>query len=392
MTTGTQSTFIKKLNSGIDTSPKIRKKVLIVESAVDVRNKLTELLALNNYKVKTVENGYDGYKSAVADPPDLIIADIMIPMMDGLEMLRLLRENSLTAGVPFIFLTSKSATIDRRLGMNSGADDYITIPFREDDLLKAIRVRLEKKESMDKKFERVFRTLSGNIPHELRTPLGSIIGFTNIMLEEILSLERKDIVEMLHKIKYSSTLLQKTIEKFIVFSEAEMLLMDKKKHEALLTKKTDVHAFLLDSVIQEKMRAEDVSFPIKLTNGFASISVFEEHFITMFGELIENAIKFSYTNKPIEISSYETNSNYTLKVKNYGKGLSGDEIQNLSISNQGDKRLTEQHGNGLGLMIINRLSIFYNAELNITSVPDKFTEVALKFRKYNKQLDHTIVS
>ncbi len=389
MSTAVKSTFLQKLSAGI---PKAQKKILIVESAPEIRSSLTGLLSRNNFKVKTVGNGYDGYKSAVNDPPDLIIADIMIPMMDGLEMLRLLRENSLTSGIPFIFLTSKSATIDRRMGMNSGADDYITIPFKEDDLLNAISVRLEKKEALDKKFERVFRTLSGNIPHELRTPLGSIIGFTNIMLEEILNLERKDIVEMLHKVKDSSTRLQRTIEKFIVFSEAEMLLMDKKKHESLLSKKTDVHGFLLDSVIHDKMKTEDASVPVNFSNGYSSISIFEEHFIVMLGELIENALKFSYANRPLEIYSEENENFYTLKIKNYGKGMSEEEIQNLSAFNQGDKRLSEQHGNGLGLIIVNRLAMFYNAGFNIQSVPDQYTEVSLKFRKYNSPLNQTIAS
>jgi two-component system, sensor histidine kinase and response regulator len=373
--------FITQI-SNKNASPKAAKKILIVESDLDVRNTLTQLLLKNDYKVKTVENGYDGYKTAVIDPPELIIADIMIPMMDGLEMLRLLKENAATAGIPFIFLTSKSATIDRRIGMNSGADDYITIPFKPDDLLKAIRVRLEKKENLDRKFERVFRALSGNIPHELRTPLGSIIGFTNMMLEDILTLDRKDMIEMLQKIKYSSTKLQKTIEKFIVFSEAEVLNMDKKKHESLLNKKTEVQAFLLDSIINEKMRQEDVNFPVELSNSYASISVFEDHFCMMFGELIENAIKFSYNNKPIEIKSTDDKGTYTLKVRNYGKGLTEEELQNLDVFTNQDRRRYEQHGNGLGLILVSRLATFYDAKFSITSIPDQYTETSLKFKKY----------
>jgi two-component system, sensor histidine kinase and response regulator len=373
--------FITQI-SNKNTSPKASKKILIVESDLGVQNTLAELLLGNNYKVKTVENGYDGYKNAISDPPDLIIADIMIPMMDGLEMLRLLKENNSTAGIPFIFLTSKSATIDRRIGMNSGADDYITIPFKPDDLLKAIRVRLEKKENMDRKFERVFRALSGNIPHELRTPLGSIIGFTNLMLEDILNLDRKEIVEMLQKIKYSSSKLQKTIEKFIIFSEAEVLNMDRKKHESLLNKKTEVQAFLLGSIISEKMREEDVQFPVEMNNSFAVVSVFEDHFCMMFGELIENAIKFSYNNKPIVINSEDDETSYTLAVRNYGKGLTKEELQNLDVFSNQDRRHYEQHGNGLGLILVSRLATFYDAKFNISSIPDKYTEVSLKFKKY----------
>ena len=77
-----------------------QKKILIVESSPNVRQQLAELLEKNGYKITIAENGYDGYKFALHEPPDLIIADIIIPMMSGLEMLKLLRENSYTSEKP----------------------------------------------------------------------------------------------------------------------------------------------------------------------------------------------------------------------------------------------------------------------------------------------------
>jgi len=357
------------------------KKILVVEDSGDLCENLIDLLKVNNYTVLSADNGEDGYKSAITEIPDLIIADMLMPKMDGLELLKLLRENNLTSGIPFIFLTSKSATIDRRAGMNMGADDYITKPFQAEDMLNAIKIRLEKKETQEKKFEKVYRSISGNIPHELRTPLVSIIGFTNIMLEEMYELERRELVDMLLKVKYSSLRLHKTIEKFIVFSESEILINNKTEHTPLLNKQTEIHAFLLDHIVSSKMKLEDLELPVNLNSSFANVMIAEEHFCIMFGELIENAIKFSYPNKPIEISSSEDNSTYTLKVKNYGRGMNEEEIKNIAPFQQHGRQTHEQQGNGLGLMIVKRFADFYMVEFNLISLPGEYTEATLKFKK-----------
>jgi two-component system, sensor histidine kinase and response regulator len=362
---------------------KKQKKILIVESSEEVRWNLQVLLEKNNYKVTIAESGYDGYKLAINNHPDLIIADIVIPMMNGLEMLKLVRENSYTSEIPFIFLTERAATIDRRIGMNSGADDYIAIPFKEDDILNSIRIRLAKKENIDKKFDKVFRSISGNIPHELRTPLGSIIGFTNIMLDEFHELDKREMFEMLTNIKYSALRLHKTVEKFIVFSEAEVLNMDKTHNEPLLAKDTEINAFLLFSIINEKINKEETPPEINLNTTYGKILVAEEHFGIMFGELIDNAIKFSYPGKPIDVSTDEEESFFTISIKNSGRGMTEDEIKSIAPFNQHNRQKYEQQGNGLGLMIVSSLSNFYNIKFNLTSVQNECTVASLRFRKQN---------
>jgi two-component system, sensor histidine kinase and response regulator len=359
-----------------------KKKVLIVENSEDVKKNLIELLEKNNFIVTLAQDGYDGYKCAVNDPPDLIIADILIQKMDGLEMLKLIRENAYTSEIPFIFLTEKAATIDRRVGMNSGADDYIAIPFKDDDILTSIKTRLEKKEKIDKKFNKVFRSISGNIPHELRTPLCSIIGFTNMMLDDILTLNTQEMIEMLTNVKYASLRLHKTIEKFIVFSEAEILNMDKASNQKLLTKSTEINAFLLYSIIEDKTKGDEPAPPINLETTYGKVCISEQYFSVMVGELIENAIKFSFTGKSIDITSEEDEETYTIKVKNYGRGMTGEEIKNIAPFLQHNRQKFEQQGNGLGLMIVNSLANFYNVKFDITSIPNGYTEASLKFRKH----------
>ncbi len=121
-----------------------QKTILVIEDQDDVRDNIAELLNLSNYKTLTAENGRMGVKMALSEVPDLILCDIMMPEMDGYEVLYLIMKNPSTASIPFIFLTAKAEKEDFRKGMNLGADDYIVKPYQEIELLGAIERRLEK--------------------------------------------------------------------------------------------------------------------------------------------------------------------------------------------------------------------------------------------------------
>jgi DNA-binding response OmpR family regulator len=121
-------------------------KVLLIEDNMDVRENTAEILRLAKYEVATAENGKTGIAIAFEFLPDIVICDIMMPEMDGYTVLRQLNKNTGTAGVPFIFLTAKTSRADVREGMNLGADDYLTKPFEEQELLDAIKCRLQKRD------------------------------------------------------------------------------------------------------------------------------------------------------------------------------------------------------------------------------------------------------
>lgn len=124
------------------------KKILIIEDDLNLRNKLISLLKKNNYDTIASDNGYNGIKFAKQNKPDLIICDIMLPDIDGFEVLSALKTNYETKHLPFIFLTAKVNMEDLRKGMNLGADDYITKPFKINDLLKAVSLRIDKNVSL----------------------------------------------------------------------------------------------------------------------------------------------------------------------------------------------------------------------------------------------------
>lgn len=134
------------------------KKILLIEDNNDVRENTAEILTLAQYNVVTAKNGKEGVELAYKEKPDLIICDIMMPILDGHGVLHLLSKNEETSSIPFIFLTAKAERSDFRKGMEMGADDYLTKPFDDVELLNAIESRLKKNEILKKEFT---KTISG---------------------------------------------------------------------------------------------------------------------------------------------------------------------------------------------------------------------------------------
>ncbi|MEZ4781354.1 MAG: response regulator [Flavobacteriaceae bacterium] len=120
------------------------KTILLIEDDTVLRENTAELLELSNYKVISASNGKIGLEKAKQILPDIIVCDIMMPELDGYGVLQALSKNRDTKHIPFIFLSAKTEHQDIRKGMNLGADDYITKPFTEDDLVSAIESRLAK--------------------------------------------------------------------------------------------------------------------------------------------------------------------------------------------------------------------------------------------------------
>ena len=135
------------------------KTILLIEDNDIIRENTAEILELAGYAVLTAENGKVGVEKALVTKPDLVVCDIMMPVLDGYGVLHIFTQNPHLAGVPFIFLTAKTERTDQRRGMELGADDYLTKPFEETELLSAISSRLSR-----------FRQLQAD--YDLRAPEG----------------------------------------------------------------------------------------------------------------------------------------------------------------------------------------------------------------------------
>lgn len=135
-------------------------KVLIIEDNDDIRENVVEILALAGYEVFEANNGKTGAELAIKKLPDLILCDIMMGDLDGYGVLHLLNKHTETKAIPFIFMTAKSERADIRKGMELGADDYLTKPFDDTELLNAIETRLKKKQIHEEVYSNSIKGLS----------------------------------------------------------------------------------------------------------------------------------------------------------------------------------------------------------------------------------------
>lgn len=166
------------------------KQILLIEDNTAVRENTAELLELANYKMLVAANGKVGVELALKYKPDLILCDIMMPELDGYGVLHLLGRNKETSSIPFIFLTAKTEKIELRKGMEMGADDFMTKPFDDVELLKVIEIRLKKAETLKTHFSQDITDLNNFIQ--------SVASSADIMLtsneREISTYKKKQLV------------------------------------------------------------------------------------------------------------------------------------------------------------------------------------------------------
>jgi YesN/AraC family two-component response regulator len=148
-------------------------KVLIIEDEVQTREIFLDCLEAEGFKGIEAKNGHIGLQKAQEQSPDLVVCDILLPGLDGYKVLETLRQDPITATIPFIFLTGKAAKADLRQGMQLGADDYLTKPSTAEEFLNAIATQLEKRETLKQLYAAKFQDSS--LQSELKTNSSSVL-------------------------------------------------------------------------------------------------------------------------------------------------------------------------------------------------------------------------
>ena len=167
------------------------KKVLLIEDDAILRENTSELLELSNYEVITASNGKIGVDKAIKILPDIIVCDILMPEMDGYSVLQELTKHSIAKYIPFVFLSAKTERQDIRKGMNMGADDYLTKPFGEKELINTIESRIAKAAILKEEREMYQDNTHAN-EEEIRT-----LGDLKVFLEDngtVLNYKQDDII------------------------------------------------------------------------------------------------------------------------------------------------------------------------------------------------------
>ncbi|GAB4547419.1 MAG: response regulator [Anaerolineae bacterium] len=365
-----------------------KQKILLVEDEAFLSHEIAEALQYENYLVLTAEDGRQGLEIARREMPDLIISDIMMPNLDGYGFLMALREDTVTARIPFIFLTAKSEYADMRKGMAFGADDYLVKPFDILELLTAIRTRLQKRneaaEAATKEMEALRHSVVTALPHELRTPLTGIMGYVNFIVGDFDSLRPEQVYQMLQGVQRATNRLYRLIQNYLLFTQLEIVGMDEVRR-ALLFQYRDLQPTNVieasQSVLAERAENYHRQADVKSSLAPAKLRLLSEDFTKILDEVLDNALKFSPEGTTVSVIGQADSQSgiYTIKVTDNGRGMRPDQVRAIGAMMQFDRKRHEQQGAGLGLAIVRRLIELYGGNIQIESDVQHGCTVILSF-------------
>ena len=357
--------------------------IIAIDDNPSVLDTVVNILEAVGYSARGVLNGGNGVQIVRDRLPDLVICDINMPGLSGYDVLSELRLDPTTATIPVIFLTAQTERDDMRAGMELGADDYITKPFSARELLAAVNTQLEKQQIIATRYESTLRLLRKNIayalPHELRTPLGSILGYAGILEMDAEELEPDEVRMMGERIIKAGTRLHRVFENYLVYAQLEIMAADPAEIAALrnhITGKVDqVVSDFAHAKADQAKRPDDMQ--VRLDK--VALQISENDLKKILDELLDNAFKFSKPGTPIRVWSERTERNYTIIIRDYGRGMTQEQMSNIGAYMQFERVMHEQQGLGLGLIIAKRLTELHSAEMTLNSKPNHGVEVKIVF-------------
>jgi signal transduction histidine kinase len=359
------------------------KNILLIENDETTISQISTILNTEEYSLDIADNSLKAYQNVLNNLPGLIICNKNIFDNEGLEVLPRLREESYISTIPFIFIIDNKTIKKNKRGVSNGFDYFIKKPFTKTELLKIIDLSLSKFDTVQKKSEQKMNELRGSIsfslPHEFFTPLNGIIGFSEILTRDFDSLNKIEILEMLQYINKDALRLKKLTENFIAYAQIEMIGKDPDKVEALrksyFINPKETILSTTKRISHNYSREDDLILEIEDT--FVRIS--EGYLKKAIGEIIDNAFKFSQKGSPVIISIMKNDTSVMITVSDNGRGMSREQISSIGAYMQFNRKIHEQQGSGLGLIIAKKIIELHGGDFNILSSSVDGTRVNLIF-------------
>ena len=346
-------------------------KILVIEDDESLRVTIIEALKRCGYELLEAEHGALGLEIAKAELPDLILCDMEMPVLSGKEVLKALRSDATTAGIPFIIMTCRPDRTSMRLGMFLGADDYLPKPFSVADLVAAIKGRLQRqlqmRELMEGKVAQLRANLGLSLPHELLTPLTGILGMAGLMKEDYGSLHPNEVYSMALIIEQAGNRLLRTIKNYLLHVDLEFADQDAAQAQLMTQGRlASIHA-VVESVAQNIAQKYSRPGDLSLALADSPVAMGEEYFCKIVEELVENAFMFSKAGAKVLVSTAATPEMLILSIRDHGRGMTLEQIAQTGAYQQFDRQRYEQQGLGLGLTIAKRLAQLHGGALSIES-------------------------
>ena len=364
-------------------------KILVIDDDELVCEMISSTLQMEGFETIRALDGHEGIEAARRHSPDLIICDVMMPRLDGFATLSAIRNDPSTATTPFIFLTGQTTKSDMRQGMELGADDFLAKPIMINELVAAIRTRLQKHELTRKETERKLNELRVNLslslPHEIRTPLSGIVGFAEILRDDNTTLKPDEISEMAKIILRSATRLGHLVENFLTYAQLQILSANPNKTSFVGKESSVILKTHIEDSARMKAKEYERSNDLHLSVGAAEAAISTQGMKRIFEELIDNALKFSKAGSAVEVTTEQTDRCLILSVKDYGVGIDARNTGEIGAYRQFDRARLEQQGSGLGLAIVKQMTELYGGRFAIESEPGVGTTVTIELPRITQR-------
>jgi two-component system sensor histidine kinase/response regulator len=349
----------------------IRGKVLIVEDTLAIREEVYDILLMENYVVFQAENGIMGFEVALQENPDLIISDILMPGLNGFEMFEKLQGNMKTASIPLMFLSAKAEKGDIRIGMNLGAEDYLTKPINVDDLLNAVKNKIDKKILIDQNIiaktaalsnilqnqKKELDNYSHLISHEFKSSLRNI--------SDLLAWSKDDLHEA-EGFDYSAINFQLAEEKI---EKMEGLLGRLEEYNNITPATFENNSVNINSIVNRVIN--EINKPahiiIKIINELPTLFADKNMLKKVFEILIGIAlVHIDKINGLIEIGCETTEKDYVFSIKDNGIGIHSE---NQEKTFKMFPSIDSAELSGIGLNIVKKIISHYKGEVYARSTP-----------------------
>jgi signal transduction histidine kinase len=359
-------------------------RILVIDDEAPLRESIVDVLTFEGFEVSEAADGLQGWELVRSTSPDLVVCDIAMPELDGYQLLLRLREDPATATLPFIFLTARADRPFMRHGMELGADDYLTKPFTNADLLAAIRARLERhaqlRQASGANLDELRMEFVRHVTHELRTPLVSLTTVQDIVEQQLGFLSTEELAELLHIQRSGSQRLHHLIEQTVLLTEIKtnVLNAEKIRDKGILTAIWDVLTPAINLARRFAYRNQEMPVYLDDRDGGAPVKASPAALRHAFAEVIANALYFSPADSTVRVTEWVEAEKIWVTVEDRGPGIP-DEARAVALSefSQIDRQRNEQQGLGLGLPLAQQIVRMHGGTLLIEANPGGGTKVII---------------
>lgn len=358
--------------------------ILIVDDNPENLKVASNFLIEKGYKIALALNAEDALTVLRRNRIDLILLDIMMPDVDGIELCQKIKKNKRLKEIPIIFLTGKNRIEDLEEGFKVGGVDYITKPFKREillirvkshiDLYKSKKTILEMNQTRDKLFS--------IIAHDIRSPFINIIQIIDFMSKGQLkpdSEEFNNFFKLLKQTTFQTHILLNNLLEWTKFNSGTI---------SLAPKATNIYELLSECIQLLNGNAQNKNISIKLNVSQCQEAYFDETTIhTAFRNIISNAIKFTNENGEIIIESENTDDSVLIRFQDNGIGMPAEKIKAFYANKEQVTSLgtNNERGTGLGLYIIKDFVEQNNGKISIESTEGTGTNFTVYLPGLNSQ-------